>query len=231
MWLTWCLCAAAGDVPPEPAPSEPAPSEPAPSEPAPASAEPAPRPAPALDPSMRGHFEKATTAMLATALGQIDEMRTSARALAEAPGVPPNLAQAAGTLAKCGRIPCAAEEVAEMGRTCADCHLETGHGPRPRNMTALPGETPRDKHIFAATFAWVGLVTPKQPLFLFGLANVVPPVDAVGGTKALAQARDAFRAAQQAAVGAESLEDRSAAFAQLVEACVGCHQVSGVPGR
>lgn len=227
MWWCWWLWARAAE--PDP-PAEPAPSD-VPAEPAPPAAPAPPPPAPTVEPSMRGHFEKATTAMLAAALGQMDEVRTSARALSEAPGVPPNLAAAAATLAKCGRVPCATDEVAELARTCADCHLETGHGPRPRNMTSLPGSTPREKHIYAATFAWVGLVTPKQPLFLFGLANVVPPVDALGGSKALGQARDAFRTAQQAAVGAESLEARSAAFAGLLDACVGCHEVSGVPGR
>jgi cytochrome c553 len=221
MWVWWVM-AMAGDE--APAVEDPPAEVP---QPAPA----APAPPPAMDPSMRGHFEKATTAMLAVALGQVSVAKEAAGALADAPGVPPVLHDAAQALEKCGRLECATERVSDMARTCAECHLDTGHGPRPRNLTTLPGATARERHIYAATFAWVGLVTPKQPLFLFGLANVVPPVEKTGGTKQLVEARDAFRAAQQASVSAETLEDRSAAFADLLAACAGCHEVSGVPAK
>jgi hypothetical protein len=186
---------------------------------------------PPVESSMRGHFEKATTAMLAAALGELQAARDASAQLAATPGVPPNLASAARVVEKCGRVRCATEAVAEMGRACAECHLDTGHGPHPRPLTALPGETPREKHIYAATFAWVGLVAPKEALFLFGLANVVPPVDKTGGTRALGEAREAFRASQQAAAGASSLEERAAAFADLLDACAGCHAAMGVPAQ
>jgi hypothetical protein len=229
MWV-WIWAAASAEEPAPAAPATPAEAPADPPEPAPEPAPPAP-PEPAPDNTMRGHFEKATTAMLAVALGQMTEAKDAARTLAGTEGVPPNLSESAAELGRCGRLGCATEAVADMGRTCADCHLETGHGPRPRNLTTLPGTTARERHIYAATFAWVGLVTPKQPLFLFGLANVVPPVDKVGGSKSLAEARDAFKAAQQSAVAAESLEDRATAFATLLDACAGCHAAMGVPAK
>ena len=106
----------------------------------------------APEPAMRGHFEKATTAMLATALGQMDVARTSAKELGATVGLPPTLVPIAESLAKCGKVACATEQVGAMGQACADCHLETGHGPTPRNLTTIPGTTTREKHIYAATF-------------------------------------------------------------------------------
>lgn len=189
-----------------------------------------PPPAPAAPSLMVGHFVQATTAMLATAIGRVDVARDHARALAETAGVPPELATAARALGECRKVSCAAPAVASLGVTCADCHLTTGQGPTPHDMGTIPGKDARERHIYAATFAWVGLVTPKQPTLLMGLSNVIPPVDRSSAPPKVAEAADVFRAAVARAVAAESLEDRGTAFADVLAACDGCH-ASALDGR
>ncbi len=214
--FTWFLAASAAEG--EPAPTEDEPER------AVAAPAPEPAPAPAASPSlMVGHFVQATTAMLATAIGRVDVARDHALALADTAGVPPELATVARALGECKKVSCAAPAVAAMGTTCADCHLTTGRGPLPHDMGTIPGRDARERHIYAATFAWVGLVTPKQPTLLMGLSNVVPPIDRASAPPKVAEASEVFRAAVERAVAAESLEDRSAAFGQVLVACDGCH--------
>ncbi|MCB9684557.1 MAG: hypothetical protein H6738_04850 [Alphaproteobacteria bacterium] len=204
------------NVAPEEAPEPAEPPEPQAEPP-----EPQPEQAPNL---MVGHFVEATTTMLAVAVNRVDVARSHAQRIVDTAGAPDPLVAAAREVADCKKVSCASEAVGRMGSTCADCHLTTGHGPVPHDMGAIPGKDARERHIYAATFAWVGLITPKQPTLLMGLSNVVPPVDRDTMSDKVGHAADAFRASLAEAVAAESLEDRAEAFGQVLEGCAACHE-------
>ncbi|MCA9494263.1 MAG: hypothetical protein KC621_30260 [Myxococcales bacterium] len=181
-------------------------------------------PAPQEQSLMVGHFVEGTTAMLAVAVNRVDVARTHAQKIVDAEGAPEPLVAAAREVADCKKVSCASEAIGRMGSTCADCHLTSGQGPRPHDMGAIPGKDARERHIYAATFAWVGLITPKQPTLLMGLSNVVPPIDRDAVSNKVGQAADAFRASLADAVAAESLEDRGKAFGAVLEGCAACHE-------
>lgn len=214
--------AADDELPAEPAEAAPAPEPAVPPAPAPEPAE-AEAPESGEASLMVGHFVDATTIMLAVAVGRVDVARAHADTLAHATGADDTLVAAAQAVVDCKKVSCAAPAVGQLGSACASCHLEAGKGPVPHDMGTIPGKDARERHIYAATFAWVGLVTPKQPTLLMGLSNVVPPVDRASSPKPVVEAADAFRERITAAVAAESLEDRATAFGGVLEACAACH--------
>src|SRR5688572_5434207 len=111
----------------------------------------------AAEPSsmMVGHFQDATVVMLSVAVGELESARAGARTIAKQDTAPDPLKEAAAALADCKKVSCAGPAVAAVGRTCADCHVATGEGPRPHGVDVLPGATARDRHIYAALFAWI----------------------------------------------------------------------------
>lgn len=224
----WWTAFGADDPPSEPASDAPATEAATESDDAP------PREAPAEEPQnlMVGHFVEATTVMLAVAVNRVDVAKSHADRIVQTEGAPDPLVAAARAVTDCKKVSCAAEAVGRMGSTCADCHLTTGHGPIPHDMGTIPGNDARERHIYAATFAWVGLITPRQPTLLMGLSNVVPPVDRSSSPDKVVQAADAFRSSVGVAVAAESLDDRAEAFADVLQGCAACHeQVLDPPER
>ena len=177
---------------------------------------------------MVGHFQDATVILLSVAVGELDSARAQARALAAQPEVPDTVRDAAKGVAGCKKMDCAAPAVAALARTCAECHVAGGKGPHPHDIDAVPGRNARERHIFAALFAWIGLVTPLEGPFALGLTEAIPPVDLESSDDILALST-AFRARAAEALATTSVSERSVAFGRLVEACAACHEKAGVP--
>jgi len=178
--------------------------------------------------SMVGHFEASTHAMLAVGTGELRDARRQARALAKQNGVPAPLKEAAQVLAGCHKIDCSGPAMANMGQTCAACHVETGKGPRVPRMTQLPGRNDRERHSFAALFMWIGLVTPQEGAWLVGVGGAVPPT-ATDETRRNVRPIEARFA--QLVVAAEQTVDwyqRGDLFGEMLTLCAACHDASGL---
>jgi hypothetical protein len=91
----------------------------------------------------------------------------------------------------------------------------------------LPEGSPIDQHIAAATFIWIGLVTPMQGPYEVGLRNIVPPVDLEDDDSVL-QASDEFRETVESALATKPWDERAEVFGRLLLACAECHEQAGV---
>ena len=177
---------------------------------------------------MVGHFQDATVIMLSVVVGEVDSARAGAKTLSKVEEAPEGLREAAKAVADCRKVSCAAPAVAALARTCAECHVATGQGPRPHGVDAVPGRNARERHIYASLFAWIGLVTPMEGPFTLGVNEAIPPVD-LESPDELNALSTAFRARAAEALATSSLAERSAAFGRMVEACAACHEAAGVP--
>lgn len=176
---------------------------------------------------MIGHFQQATQIMLAVATNDTRDSRDLAKDLARVKGVPANLEDAAKAVSRERKPEKAAEAVGLLARTCAECHVASGRGPRPTGMEAVPGTSARERHVYAALFTWIGLVTPLPSAWDLGLQEALPPVDLDSGEE-LQAALQTFRTRAENSLAATSLQRRAESFGPLIEACASCHAAARV---
>ena len=187
-------------------------------------------PAASERPGMVGHFEGATYTMLTASVGDARRTKKHAKALAARVDVPMAIRIEATHVAKCRDLSCMTDAVAQMGRTCAQCHVAGGVGPVPSGIEALPSLPPQKQHAFAAMYMWIGLVSPHERAFEVGLGGAVPPVS-LDSSQELYDLLGTFEQLVGDAKAVGSWDDRADAFGSMLEACARCHEEAGLDRR
>lgn len=216
----------------------------------PARSQPPPLVAPAdpepLHTRMHAHFSSLREVHRALLFNDLKKARRAARDLAEmaAPGGLPGwessvarIRATADRLARTRSARRARRLVAELAVQCGDCHEDSADisrfvaDPEPFDDGSAAGRMAR--HEWAAGSVWLGLVGPSRDLWQAGLAALAaPPLlpDAFSDDRARYQKVDALSRRMAAlAARARLLEDedaQAAAFADLLEVCAGCHQIT-----
>ncbi|MEZ5397902.1 MAG: hypothetical protein R2724_34760 [Bryobacterales bacterium] len=180
---------------------------------------------------MAGHFQQASLLMLAVAVNDDRGAKDLAKDLAGNKAAPSPLREAAKRVAgKVGKAEKVSPEVAQLARTCANCHLAGGHGPQPHDTAVVPGDDPTEKHIMAAMFAWIGLVTPQEQPFRLGLQELLPPVF-IESDAEVHEAADTLRGWVEEAEQASSWDERADLFGHVLATCAECHERARVVSR
>ena len=182
------------------------------------------------NPGMVGHFEAASYAWLSVAIDDMKGARKHAKELWERDTVPQQVRMQADVLRKCKKLSCGGPEVGKLARTCADCHVKGGVGPRPSGMEGLPLLPPTEQHAVAAMYMWIGLVTPHERAYELGVEGAVPPID-LDSRQELFDAMQQFESIVARAETAQNWDDRATAFGDMLETCAGCHELAGVDKR
>jgi cytochrome c553 len=181
-----------------------------------------------LTTGMAGHFNQAALTMLAVAVNDDRGAKDHAKLLSKDKAAPEPLRDAAKVVVgRIGNPDKAAAAVADLASSCANCHLAGARGPLPHDTEVVPGDTPTDRHIMAAMFIWIGLVTPVEQPFLLGLEELLPPVN-LESDERVQEAALAFRDQVDEAKAAESWDARSEVFGAMLAVCAECHRKAGV---
>jgi hypothetical protein len=176
---------------------------------------------------MAGHFERGALTMLAVAVSDMEGARSIAKELSRDSSAPTNLRAAARDVSRSGKVERAAPAVGEMAQTCAECHIAGSRGPIPQGTDSVPGETGAERHIMAAMFIWIGLVTPLDQPYQLGLDELLPPVDTTSSPELQALAA-LFSQRVTAAREAKSWDERSVVFGEMLQVCASCHLAAKV---
>lgn len=195
---------------------------------------------------MHGHFNALREVHRALLFGDLKKARRAARGLAEmaAPGGLPGweasvarIRDTASRLTRARSARRARRLVADLAVQCGDCHEDTADVSRfvgesePFDDGSAAGRMAR--HEWAAGSVWLGLVGPSQDLWRDGLAALAsPPLlpEAFTDDRERHRRVDALSRRMAAlAARARNLEDddaQAAAFADLLEVCASCHQLT-----
>lgn len=182
---------------------------------------------PATNTGMAGHFELAALTMLAVAVNDIDGARTHAKTLSQNDAAPTNLRATARNVSRAGKIERIAPEIGRMAQTCAECHLAGSRGPIPHDTLTVPGSNGTERHIMAAMFIWIGLITPLEQPYQLGLDELLPPVDTTSSPEFTAIAA-MFSSQVASAREAKSWDQRTAVFGEMLQVCSRCHLAAHV---
>jgi cytochrome c553 len=197
---------------------------------------------------MHEHFASLREIHRALLFGDLKKARRIARGLSEmtAPGGLPGwesavarIRQTAARLTAAKSAKRARRLVADLAVQCGDCHEDNADVSRfvgdaePFDDGSSAGRMAR--HEWAAGTVWLGLIGPSPDLWRDGLsALAAPPLlpEAFTDDRALHQKVDALSRRMAAlAARARLLDDsndeaQAAAFADLLEVCAGCHQLT-----
>lgn len=195
---------------------------------------------------MHAHFSALRDVHRALLFGDLKRARRSARELSEmaAPGGLPGwessvarIRETAAHLTRARSATRARRLVAELAVQCGDCHEDSADLSRfvgeaePFDDGSAAGRMAR--HEWAAGSVWLGLVGPSPDLWRDGLsALAAPPLlpEAFTDDRSRHQKVDALSRKMAAlAARARALDDddaQTAAFAELLEVCAGCHQLT-----
>jgi cytochrome c556 len=192
---------------------------------------------------MKIHFQESVLIRRAIMDGDIDGAIAPAREIAgwEAVDDLPDpwrtrigeMQHAAGRIRNSPDLPEAAAAVADIGKSCAGCHLEMG-GPSfdVPTMPASDSLVERMKrHVWSSERLWEGLVGPSDAAWKAGaealaLAPLPTKALAPGGVHAKSLSGRFAMLAKQAAA-ADDLEARATTYGSLLATCAPCHQAVG----
>lgn len=197
--------------------------------------------------TMAHHFEQSVRARDAVVRGEIEEVRSAARALARAraggelsPRHVDAMRTAARELAAATDVDRAGLALAGVALTCGACHAETGARIEAPETLPPEGDDVRARmalHLWAADRLWDGLVLPDDERFVAGAAAMVdaPLFPASGATpqQVAPEVRavgDRVRAIATRARDARRDRDRARAYGELLGTCADCHRYVGVRG-
>lgn len=189
------------------------------------------------------HFAAASDLQVAIADGRLVDARDAARSLAsEEVSDPrwqphmPQLRAAATSIAEAGDLAAAGRQLGKLGAACGTCHaaLAADVGltsePLPRDDGSLASQMRR--HAWAAGQLWEGLVGPSDASWRAGAQELATArLDLVETVHEKPNA-EVFELAEElrgdAARAAETSdrEARAAVYADMMTACVGCHQIT-----
>jgi cytochrome c553 len=141
-----------------------------------------------------------------------------------------NVRHAASQVAAAADPIAAAKLTALLGRRCAQCH-EAGRAKIAFAKEPRPSESPRLRtqmtdHAWAAARLWEGLVGPSPSLWSAGANALVDgrlAIVAEGGELGIADDVARIRLYATRARKAETLDDRTELYGQILGTCVRCH--------
>jgi cytochrome c553 len=191
---------------------------------------------------MHENFDLLRTIEKLLVRGRLDEARSLARAIAEAPdepGLGPWAKQAmvvrdrAAALANAKDSAEACRLEARLAEACASCHAEAGVIPELRSAKRVPPDQPTiearmARHLWATDRLWEGIVGAADESWRDGLdVLAAAPLDApqITGERS-AFARQLQRQADQARrTQRNPLAERARAYGEILVTCTGCHAV------
>ena len=125
----------------------------------------------------------------------------------------------------------AADATGRIADACAGCHTAADQGPRFRSSG--PADDASEgahmvQHLWAMDRMWIGLVAPDDAMWRSGAAAIADrePSDAFPGGTATAALAEAVHA-QAARARDVSVDERGAAYAEMIKGCASCHAVVG----
>ncbi len=178
--------------------------------------------------AMAGHFVNATHTMLSVAGGRLKQARKYARDLSATTAVPQPVRTAADQVKDCKDVECAGPAIADLARTCSECHQEGGRGPRPTGIEVLPGRNAAERHAWAALFLWMGAIVPEQTAWDLGIQGMVPPID-LDHQDDLIELKSNFVDVVAEARSAQTWDERAEGLGGILTGCAGCHKKADIP--
>lgn len=189
---------------------------------------------------MRTHWRLAASMETELIRGNLDVVRTMAGRLADLPpeelpselrGPLEQLRLAAGAVENADDIDQAAVAVAQLGATCASCHMHTNRGPSDHPRSVPPegwDERRMTRHQWAADWMWLGLIAPSQSAWDRGATELAraPLLDAdTPRLPGFAQLESDVLSIAARAVGQTDPVDRAKLTGELLAACATCHRL------
>ena len=179
--------------------------------------------------------------------GKLDEGRTLARAIAEAPDEPGLEAFAADAstvrtralaIARATTLDEALRKEAQLAAACAGCHASAGVLPEFREPAKAPPDQPTiearmTRHLWATDRLWEGVVGDSEPSWRAGLdvLAATPLPWSRAEAERVAYARQLQRLADQArqAGANDQLGDRARSYGEILVTCAACHALPAKP--
>lgn len=203
----------------------------------------------AADPvQMYGHYSQVREIQSAVIAGDVAATREPARWLTRQPdaeypaGADAALgkmrAEARNVLAQ-DQIPDIARAVSQMISACGSCHLSTGGGPHTQVGEAPPAGTLAAAHMQRSQWAldrlWEGLAGPSDAAWTAGSEVLMqtPMPQPSSGVDAAQAAELSKRVQKLGGDGrqAQSAEQRTTVYGQVLQTCANCHYALGMRGR
>lgn len=210
---------------------------------------PAPTTTSPVQSTMYRHFAVARDMRSLAVTGDLEQLRTDAEALTvteETWGLPPGsgdylarMRSAASGVAKATDLEGAAVAVAQVARTCGECHLAKDADLGQRFQVAQPlVNDPATRHVnylsWASRLLWNGLLGPSDRLWGIG-AGALADLESIPEPSApVVPAEEAERARHRLAeLGAEAVTQddpvsRATTLGRIWAVCGGCHSQAGV---
>jgi mono/diheme cytochrome c family protein len=197
---------------------------------------------------MFAHFDRAEAAHDALVRFDMEQARKEGEWLAshEEPGMVPvdsdqHLAfmhRYARQVADAQELSDAAEGLAQMGRTCGDCHRQNDVRPRFLMGTAPPtgsgAEAEMARHIWAADRMWEGLLAPDDFAWTSGAKALregwLSPSEVSVEASDQQRVRELVSQVYELGVAAEATEDptlRGEVYGKFLTTCAECHRLTG----
>jgi cytochrome c553 len=173
--------------------------------------------------------------------GRLDEARSFARAIAEAPdepGLGPWAQHAtlvrdrATSLANAGGIAEACRRAADLAEACASCHAAAGVAPEFRSPGRIPPDHPTlearmTRHLWATDRLWEGIVGAADDSWRDGLdvlaATPLREPQISGARLPFARQLQTLADQTRVRLRTDTLHDRARSYGEILVTCSGCH--------
>lgn len=180
--------------------------------------------------------------------GQLDEVRTFARGIANAPDEPglgawsrhaTLVRDRAATLAIAHGVDEACHRAAQLADACAGCHVASGASPEFRPPGRIPPDLPTidarmARHRWATDRLWEGIVGGADDAWRAGLdvLSTTPLRASELSREQSAFGRKLQRLAEQARLRqrTETAQDRARSYGEILVTCTGCHTAASAVG-
>jgi cytochrome c553 len=184
---------------------------------------------------MQRHFDDLRTIERRLIAGKLDEARALAHLLARPardPGLGPWQAEsrpvieAALALASASTIEEACKRAPRVSAACAGCHLRAQASPVFRSPPPPPDLPTRDarmaRHLWATDRLWEAMVGSGEPAWRGGL-DVLAETAMPFTTKETSRLARRLQDLAQDARARSAIDDRAAAYGELLVTCAACH--------
>lgn len=181
--------------------------------------------------------------------GRLDEARTFARGIADAPDDPglgawsrpaALVRERAATLATARGVDEACRRAAQLADACAGCHGETGASPEFRSPGQIPPDRPTiearmARHLWATDRLWEGIVGGADDAWRAGLdvlsATPLPASELSKGQFAFGRKLQWLADQVRLRQGTETAQDRARSYGEILVTCSGCHAAAPAASR
>jgi cytochrome c553 len=176
--------------------------------------------------------------------GRLEEAKSFARAIAEAPdepGLGPWAQHAAlvrdraARLASASGIADGCRRAADLAEACASCHASAGVAPEFRSPGRIPPDRPTlearmTRHLWATDRLWEGIVGAADDSWRDGLdvlaATPLREPQISGERLPLARQLQALARQARMRLRTDTLHDRARSYGEILVICSGCHAVA-----